>query len=205
MINCELDATEKSFLVAISPLKPNPRLRRKRGGGRPPKFEEPSRPVTVTLPESTLRELEQIDADRGNAIVKLTKTALRTDGSARPLVEIVEMAANMGLVVIGPTKALRQIPFLHLVEVAPARYLLALAGGYDFNSLEIAINDVLDDVQESEKRERELIVQLLKHMKRLRKADRMITAEILFVRRDDKTHYEAVEAWGHRPRTATAS
>ena len=132
--------------------------------------------MTLTLPESTLRELQQIDPDLSHAIVKLTKSAMRTDATSRPHVEIVEVAANTGLVVIGPSEALRQIPFLHLVEVAPARYVMGLEPGHDFSSLEIAISDVLDELPEREKRERQLIVQLLEHMKRLRKAERVSIA-----------------------------
>ena len=162
-------------------------LQKKRNsGGRPPKFTEPSRPITLTLPESTLRDLQHIDRDRSHAIVKLTKTALHRNGAAQPMVEIVEMAADTGLVVIGPSQALRQIPFLHLIEVAPARYLLALDPGHDFRTLEIAINDVLDDVPEREKRERELVVQLLEHIRKLRKTERVRMAEILFVKLNGK-------------------
>lgn len=161
-------------------------LNRKARGGRPPKFAESSRPITVTLPDSTLRDLQHIDPDRGRAIVKLTKSALRNNGAAQPLVEIVEMAKETGLVVIGPSRVLGQISFLHLVEVAPARYILALDPGYDFKSLEIAINDVLDDVPEGEKRERELIAQLLEHIKKLRKSERVSMAEILFVKLEGK-------------------
>lgn len=91
------------------------------------------------------------------------------------------MSADTGLIIVGPSQALRQIAFLNLVEVAPARYLLALDSGHDFNSLEIALQDVLDDVPPIEKRERELIVQLLQHFKFLRKAGGIGTAKILFV------------------------
>ena len=151
-------------------------------GGRPRKFAESSRPITLTLPESILRDLQHVDPDRGRAIVKLTRRAVHSDGIPKPLVEISKISADTGLIVIGPSKTLRQIPFLHLVEVAPARYLLALASGHDFKSLEIAINDVLDDLPPSEKRERELIVQLLQHMKGLRRSERTSTAAILFVK-----------------------
>jgi hypothetical protein len=150
-------------------------------GGRPPKFAEPSRPVTLTLPESTLTDLEQISPDRSRAIVELTKRVLRNNGTEKPLVEIVEMAKDTGLVVVGSSKALRRIPFLRLVEVAPARYLLAVDQGHDFHSLEIALIDALED-KKDERRERELMTQLLKHIKGLRKARRVSTAEILFVR-----------------------
>ncbi len=140
----------------------------------------------MTLPESTLRELRYIDPDRGRAIVKLAKSAMRTDGSARPAVEVVDMAAHTGLIVIGPSDALRRIPFLHLVEVAPARYLLALNPGNDFKTLEIAIRDVLDDVPEEDQRERDLIARLLEQIRGLRKSDRVSMAEILFVKPIDK-------------------
>lgn len=154
---------------------------KKNPGGRPPKYAEPSRPVTLTLPESVLSDLAQIHSDRSHAIVEMTKKVLRSKGTENPLVEIVEMAKNTGLVIVGPSRALRRIPFLRLVEVAPTRFLLAVEHGHNFHSLEIAILDALEDSQE-EKRERELLMQLLHHIKGLRKAQRVSRAEILFVR-----------------------
>ncbi len=66
-------------------------------GGRPPKFAESSRPITLTLPESTLRDLQHIDPDRGHAIVKLTRRALHSAGVPKPLVEISKISADTGL------------------------------------------------------------------------------------------------------------
>ena len=166
---------------------------RKSSGGRPRKFAEPSRPITLTLPETTLRDLRSIDTDRAQAIVKLTKMALRSGGPAPPLVEIVELAPNTGLIIIGPSHILRQVPFLHLVPVAPARYLLALDAGHDFKSLEIAVNDVLDNVPKGENGERELIVQLLGQMRSLRKTERVRMAEIIFVRLANKRRDKAAD------------
>src|SRR5687768_11664919 len=100
-----------------------PQAGRKSLGGRPPKFPGPSRPVTLTLPESTLEGLKQIHADRGQAIVKLTEAALRGGAASHSHVEIVTMADKTGLLVVGPSEVLRRIPFLHLVEVAPARFV----------------------------------------------------------------------------------
>lgn len=166
-------------------MKKSPSRDKKNTGGRPPKFEEPSRPITVTLPESTLEGLRQIDPDRGQAIVKLTQNLLSEGRSAPPLVEVVKMAAKTGLLIIGPCEALRRIPFIHLVEVAPARYLIALESGNDFKTLEIAIHDVLEDIPDENNRERQLILLLLENIRRLRKADRMSMAEILLVSLDD--------------------
>lgn len=159
---------------------------KKNSGGRPPKFEEPSRPITVTLPESTLEGLRQIDPDRGQAIVKLTQNLLSEGRSAQPLVEVVKMASKTGLLVVGPSEALKRIPFIHLVEVAPGRFLIALESGNDFKTLEIAIHDVLEDISESNLRERKLMLLLLENIRRLRKSDRVSMAEILLVNLDEE-------------------
>jgi hypothetical protein len=163
----------------------SPAPRPKAASGRPRKFRGPSRPVTITLPDSTLKALERIDPDRSIAIVKLTDDALRRISSAPP-VELVEMAENTALLIVGPSKALRRIPFLHLVEVAPGRFLIALDPGNNFTTLEIAIQDALEDVPEQDIAEREMIRQLLARMKDVRKAERVSMAEILFVDLSDR-------------------
>jgi hypothetical protein len=168
------------------PLKANNLHQKKSSGGRPPKFDEPSRPITLTLPESTLEGLSLIDADRGQAIVKLTQGALRQGKFAQPLVDIVQMAANTGLLIVGPSVALKRIPFLYLVEVAPARFLLAMQPGNDFKALEIAVHDILDDVPKNDERERELLTLLLQNIKHLRKHERVSMAEILLVSMESK-------------------
>src|SRR4051794_29904170 len=139
----------------IKPALPKP------AGGRPPKYAGPSRPITVTLPESTLEGLRHIHADRGQAIVKLTEAAMRSSPISQSQVEVVQMADNTGLLVVGPSKVLRRISFLHLVEVAPARFLLAMDPGNDYRALEIALRDVLEEVAKDDARERELVEQLL--------------------------------------------
>ena len=156
-------------------------------GGRPPKFDEPSRPVTLTLPESTLKALKIINPDRAQAIVKLTSGALAPKGGSRPPVEVVKVADHTGLIIVGPSQALRRIPFLQLVEIASERFLLALKAGSNFSTLEIAIQDVLGELPAGDQWEKELLSQLLENVRKLRKGDRVTTAEILFVRLDQPT------------------
>jgi hypothetical protein len=153
----------------------------KRPGGRPAKFDEPSRPVTVTLPERTLRELESIGPDRGQAIVRLVDAAL-PGAKTRPRVEVTRTGNHTGLIVIGPSERLKKIPFLHLVEIAPARYLLALEPGHDFRALELAVRDVLDDTEPAQTNEKSLLTDLVEQIQQLRKSARVSMAEILFVR-----------------------
>ena len=154
-------------------------------GGRPPKFDEPSRPVTLTLPESTLEGLKIINPDRAQAIVHLTNGALAPEGGSRPPVEVVKVADHTGLIIVGPSQALRKIPFLQLVEIASGRFLLALKAGSNFSTLEIALQDLLDELTAGDKWERKLLSQLLENVRKLRKGDRVSTAEILFVRLDN--------------------
>lgn len=151
-------------------------------GGRPPKFAGPSRPVTLTLPERTLRDLTLIHEDRAQAIVKLADAALQPQSTLRPQVEVVEMASNTGIIVVGPSTLLRKIEFLHLVEVAPSRYILALAPGHDYRNLEIAILDSLEEDPQLDEREKDLIANLLDQIRQFRKTERVSMAEILLVK-----------------------
>jgi len=150
-------------------------------GGRPRKFAEPSRPITITLPATTLRQLQQIDSDRGRAIVKLAKNAASVS-AGHAAVEILEISPAAGLVVIGPAPSLVKIDFLQLVEVAPARFLLALAPGHDFHQLEIALTDLIDDLPAENGAERQLVSQLLGHIKSFRKSEGVSMAQILLLR-----------------------
>ena len=165
----------------LLPMTATQNPRRKIAGGRPPKFQEPSRPVTVTLPESTLEGLRQINPDRAQAIAKATAGTLSQRKGSRPLVEIVDVAAKTGLLIIGPCEPLRRIPFLHLVEVAPSRFLLAVDPGNDFKNLEIAIHDVLEEISKDKTRERNLIQLLLANIKTMRKSERGSMAKILLI------------------------
>lgn len=163
-----------------------PPSRRKNAGGRPPKYAEPSRPVTVTLPQSVLKGLRRIDQDRGKAIVKLTRDVMSPGGVERPLVEVIEMTAGTGLLLVAESPTLRRIPFLHLVEVAPMRLLLSLEPGHDFRSLELALTDALEAVPVSERAERELVGQVLAQIRRARQEERASMAGILMVSLGEK-------------------
>jgi hypothetical protein len=159
-------------------VKPTTNTDDRKKGGRPRKYAEPSQPVTVTLPHSTLRQLQQIDEDRGRAIVKLARAA---SSQQKPLVEIVEFAENTGLVVVGPNQALERIPFVRMVEVAPARYLISLAPNHGFHRLEIALTDLLEDSDDLADTDHEMVSQLLEHFKSFRKSESVSMAQILLV------------------------
>ena len=98
--------------------------------GRPPKFQEPRRPITVPfqrpLSVSSRRSilLAAIDSDCAAATVKATKAALLLEEKRQNPVELVEVLPGLSIIVIGPSRYLQKISWLRLVELAPLRFLL---------------------------------------------------------------------------------
>jgi hypothetical protein len=151
-------------------------------GGRPPKFSEPRRPVTVTLPDRTLSQLAAIDEDRARAIVKITDAIVKGDRRRLRPVELVEMAPGKSLIVVGPSQALKRIPFLKLIEIAPAHYLLTIPSGTAVESLEVALQDMLNEPKiQNDEREYAIILELINLIGHQRRTNRMSKAEILIV------------------------
>lgn len=148
--------------------------------GRPPKFKEPRRPITVTLPVRTLELLSRLHHDRAKALASAVDSAC---GQTRikPPVEVVAASDGLGVIIVGPSKALLRVPSLTLVEVSPDRYLLALPLGSSTDTLEVGLIDVLEDLNPAEESERPLLEELRSQIARLRRSRRVQRAEILFV------------------------
>jgi hypothetical protein len=152
----------------------------KRTSGRPPKFNEPRRPVTVTLPERILRQLDAFNGDRAQAIVKVTEAVAAGNGSGGKLVELVEVAPGRSVIIVGPCSSLRRIPWLQLVETAPGRNLLIIPSGTAVESLEVAILDLLENTPAGATEERQLLTELRTRLGELRRQHRISKAEIIF-------------------------
>lgn len=150
-------------------------------GGRPPKFKEPSGPVTVTLPDRTLAQLRSLDDDRARAIVKAVDAVVGSGADGSPHAEVIEMAPGIGVVVIPPNRSLRTIPWLKLIEVAPARYLLTIVPGTPIEKVEIALLDLIEDARSSAPDEVPMLKTLRGKIGQLRRGEKISMAEILFV------------------------
>lgn len=150
-------------------------------GGRPKKFNEASRPVTVTLPERTLRQLHRIDEDRAQAIAKVVDIVAGSVTHPMKPVEVVKVASGKAIIVVGPSKSLRQIAWLHLVEIAPTRYLLSLPTGTPIESLEVAILDLLENLPAKETEEAVLLKELRACLSHQRRRKTMSKGELLFI------------------------
>lgn len=153
-------------------------------GGRPPKFREPRRPITVTLPERTLEQLERIDGDRARAIVKLAAAA--APEVAAPAVEIVEVSSGVGILVVAASPTLSDIPFIRLAEISPGRHLVALEPGTSVEALEIALLDALHGLRDGDDSpDRATLEALLESLSGVRRQQAVSKAEILFVATGD--------------------
>lgn len=149
--------------------------------GRPPKFRGPRRPVTVTLPESTLARLSSIDLDRARAIVKVTDAVIPAEARQQSLVDLVEVSPGLAVILVGPSPRLRKIEWLRLVEVAPLRFLLSIPTGTSIDSLELAVLDLLEDPTLDDDSERSLLIQLKDLIGGLRRRGQLSKGEMLFV------------------------
>lgn len=150
-------------------------------GGRPPKFQEARRPITVTLPERVLQKLELLDPDRARAIVKCVEAVAGGDERLANPVELVEVLPGKGLIVIGPSRTLKTIDWLRLVEMGPGRYLLALPSGTSVESLEVEIHDLMAGLGPEEGTERDLLEKLQSLLGQCRRRKSVSKAELIFV------------------------
>lgn len=157
------------------------RTRTKSAGGRPPKFDEPRRAVTVTLPERTLDQLQAVDGDRAKAIVKAAGVAAGIDPEDSAHCEVVQMAPGVGLLVVPPSQTLRTIPWLKLIEIAPTRYLLAIEPETPIEKVELSLIDLAESARRTAPREAPMIEELRQHIRHLRRKEVITKAEILFV------------------------
>ena len=156
---------------------PTPRAASK--GGRPAKFAEPRRPVTMTLPQRILDRLAEIDADRARAVVKAVEAALGGDRAVEPVGEL-RIASGETLLTIADSPLLRRLPWLTLIEVAPGRHVLSLRDGVPVEKLEVALEDLLD--AGAPPAERRVLRRLLDRIRTPRRNRAVRTESILVVR-----------------------
>ncbi len=154
---------------------------KKNRGGRPAKFSEPSRPITVTLPERVLRLLAAVDPDRAKAITKVTEAALSTGGKPHKTVSTIQVAPGKSIILVDNSELLGRIPWLRLIEIAPARHLISIQSGTSIESMEVALHDLLEDLPKENSRDREVLEALRRILHASRRTRTTTKEEILFV------------------------
>ena len=154
-------------------------------GGRPAKFAEPRRPVTVTLPERILDRLSEIDADRARAIVKLVDASSgEKTGTEAPTVRSLPISDAESLLLVVENRFLRAIPWLTLVEVSPGRHLLALRDGATVERFELTLRDMLETATDIRPGDRRILQDLLSRLRNPRRKGTVRAESILVVPSD---------------------
>lgn len=146
--------------------------------GRPPKFREERRPITVTLPTRILETLRKVDPDRARAIVKVTNAADPALTGRQP-VEIIGVAPGSSLIVVVKNRALESVNGVRLVEIAPARYLITVQKNLSLESLEVQLQDKFEGTTNRE--DRDFLADLLFQLRRHRRLESIAREDILII------------------------
>lgn len=156
--------------------------RGRKSSGRPRKFAGPSRVVTLTLPEETIDRLRHFDEDRAKAIVMAAERgAPAEEGADAAMVELIEVGGDLGMIMVPSCACLKSIPDLRLAQVAPNRCLVLLSAGTPLSDIEIALADQLEAQQGQAAAERQILIQLLQHIRSYRRSKRVDKAEVILV------------------------
>jgi len=149
--------------------------------GRPPKFREARRPITVTLPERILQKLEGVSLDRAQAIVKCVEAITGTDGNSIKQVELVKVLPGKAMIIVGPSRSLGKIHWLRRIEIAPTRYLLVLPSGMSVEGMELAIIELIENLEDDDHDERALLKELRNIISYQRRENTISKGELVFV------------------------
>lgn len=136
-----LVASSDGLGLTLSSLSPvSAALRRRRG--RPRKFDGPSRAVTLTLPETVITSLSEVDPDLSRAVVSLTKRGRRSNGQPPAALAVF---GNRAVITIRPTKSLEKRTGVNLVPLSDGRALISFHQPKSIAELELLIYDALED------------------------------------------------------------
>lgn len=109
--------------------------------GRPRKFTEPSRAITLTLPEGIISALAAIDRDLSRAVVRITQPQV----AARPSAPA-ELAVFGGraVIIVTPCRALEERTGIVLVPLSDGRALISFDKSTSVSRLELRLRDALE-------------------------------------------------------------
>jgi hypothetical protein len=116
--------------------------RPRRARGRPRKFAEPSRAVTLTLPEQIIAALSGIDPDLSRAVVRLAQADVAHQPHAPA-----ELASfgRSAVIVVNPTRTLEDRTGVTLIPLSDGRALISFDDAMTAARLELSVRDVLED------------------------------------------------------------
>ena len=155
-------------------------------GGRPPKFNEESRPITVTLPQRILDKLQVLGSDRAKAIVACVDNMIDRKGEESQGVELVTIAKGLALIIVPEIAALHALEWLRQIEISPGRHLLSVPTGTPIETLEIAIMDLIEHLQDKETGDKCILTDLRQKISLHRRKTAVSKGEILYIHTKDQ-------------------
>lgn len=130
--------------------------------GRPRKFTEPSRAVTLTLPEATIAALASVDDDLSRAVVQVTQreVAKHPRASAR-----LATFGRRAVITVHPSRVLEERTGIVLVPLTDGRALISFDESMSIERLELQLRDALehDSLAKPDREVFKGIADLLKH------------------------------------------
>jgi hypothetical protein len=153
----------------------------KHPGGRPRKFSEPSRPITVTLPNRTLDQLDRAGSDRARSIVEAVDRMMGSGETELAQVQVIGGKPGSGVLLVPPSRGLATVPWIRMIEVAPGRNLITIVPGVPIEKVEIALLDLIDKARSSFPEELELLEGLRGKIGSFRRGEKIAKSEILVV------------------------
>ncbi len=153
----------------------------KHPGGRPRKFSEPSRPITITLPDRTLDQLDRAGSDRARSIVEAVDRMMGPGDEDLTRIQIIGGNPGSGVLLVPPSKSLGTIPWLRMIEVAPGRNLITIVPGVPIEKVEIALLDLIEKARTAFPDELELLEGLRGKIGNFRRGEKIAKSEILVV------------------------
>ena len=110
--------------------------------GRPRKFRQPSRAVTLTLPEDVIDVLRSIDTDLSRAVAS---AVMRLSEAPRLPAEIASYGPDRSVIVVPHSRTLESWTGAELLPLRDGRALLAFGGGLTVPEFELRLSDALAD------------------------------------------------------------
>ena len=103
---------------------------------------EPSRPVTLTLPEHVIEALEAVDPDLSRAVVRVLQSKL----AKRPHLPA-ELATfgRRAVIVVNPTRSLEERAGIDLIPLPDGRALISFERAKSIADVELRIADAIED------------------------------------------------------------
>jgi hypothetical protein len=100
---------------------------------------------------------------------------------SQPQVDVLEMAPNTGLFVVPAHASLNNVAWLKMIQIAPARYLLAIDPGTPIEKVEVSLMDLIDEAGRSTPHDVPVLELLRATLGQLRRDGKVSKAEVLLI------------------------